>query len=425
MSNPRKAAAEILLKTERDGAYSNITLSSYCERERFTREDKALLSALVYGVLDRKIALDYVLGDLMRSPLKKTAPFTLQVLRTALFQIMYMDRIPDSAAVNEAVKLIKASGEKRNAGFVNGVLRAVLRNGISLPEDDTPKSMSVRYSCPEHIISGFISDYGLGTARLLLEESLRTPPMTLRVNTVKTDTEALLRDLTDNGINVCRGQAENSLTVPCGMDVRSSNAYRDGLFFVQDTASSLAVSALAPKSGERVLDMCAAPGGKSFTAALLMENTGDIVSCDIYEKRVELISASAKRLGLDIIKPIACDASKYNGDLGKFDCIICDVPCSGLGVIRRKPEIKYKAEQNFNELEELQFRILCNAVKYLKNGGRILYSTCTLRKAENEGLVIRFLKEYNSFCKTNEKCLMPHIDKTDGFYYALLEHCVS
>ena len=197
--------------------------------------------------------------------------------------------------------------------------------------------------------------------------------------------------------------------------------YKNGMFYVQDLASQIAVSTLAPKEGERVLDMCAAPGGKTFTMAQLMKNKGEIVACDLYEARVGLIAESAKRLGLDIIKPIVCDASQFNEDLGKFDCILCDVPCSGLGVIRRKPEIKYKPQSDFCSLEELQYSILCNAVKYLKKGGRILYSTCTLRCAENEKLVIRFQKEYNNLNKVSEKTLMPHIDKTDGFYYALFK----
>lgn len=420
MVNARRAAAEILFKIEKEGAYSNIAVASFFKSVSLTREDKALASALVYGVLDRKITLDYVLQKFMRSPLKKTAPFTLQVLRTALYQIMYMERIPDSAAVNEAVKIIKGSSQSRNAGFVNAVLRAALRSEITLPAGNTAKELSVSYSAPVKIAESFLTDYGADTARALLEESLKAPPLTLRVNTVKTDIATLQSALAELGISTERGLTENSLTVWGGMDIAENELYKKGHFYAQDAASQLAVSALAPKSGERVLDMCAAPGGKSFTAATLMQNQGEIVSCDLYEARVGLISRSAERLGLDIINTVTCDASEYREDLGKFDCILCDVPCSGLGVIRRKPDIKYKAELNYDELEQLQYKILCNAVKYLKKGGRILYSTCTLRRAENEGLVIRFLKEYNSFRKEYERCLMPHIDKTDGFYYALL-----
>ena len=422
MDNPRKTAVNILLKIEKESAYSNITLAAFFKDAQLSKEDKALCSALVYGVLDRKITLDYVLASFMKTPLKKTAPFTLQVLRTALYQIMFMEKIPDSAAVNEAVKIIKKSRESRNSGFVNAVLRSALRSENLLPSGDSPQDLSVKFSCPLWMVESFINDYGKETAIKLLEESLKPAPLTLRVNTVKTTAAELKEELLKMGVACHDGDIENSLIIEKGMDISNNELYKKGYFYAQDIASQKAISVLAPKAGERVLDMCSAPGGKSFTMAALMENKGEIVACDLYEARVGLIEKSAKRLGLDIIKPTVCDASEYNENLGKFDCILCDVPCSGLGVIRRKPDIKYKTDNDFEELNELQFKILCNAVKYLKPGGRILYSTCTLRRAENEKLVIRFQKEYNGFCKMHESCLMPHIDKTDGFYFALLKN---
>ena len=189
---------------------------------------------------------------------------------------------------------------------------------------------------------------------------------------------------------------------------------------MQDKASQKAVSVLNPQKGERVLDVCAAPGGKSFTMAEYMENEGELISCDLYENRVKLISDNAKRLHIDIIKTRTADAGVYDENLGLFDAILCDVPCSGLGVIRRKPDIKYKPHTDFKELEDIQYSILTNSVKYLKKGGRILYSTCTLRKDENENLVLRFLKDYKNFRKEYEHTFMPHVDGTDGFYCALL-----
>lgn len=421
MDNARKTAVTVLLKIEKQSAYSNISVAAALKETELTREDKAFVSALVYGVLDRKITLDYVLSSFMKTPIKKTAPFTLAVLRTALYQIMFMDKIPDSAAVNEAVKLIKKSRENRNTGFVNAVLRAVLRSEKLLPQGDTTKELSVRYSCPEWIVESFVEDYGVETAKKLLEESLKAPPFTVRVNTEKIGAFALGEELEKEGVTLINTEIDNAFILDKGIDIAKNPLYKNGMFYVQDLASQIAVSTLAPKEGERVLDMCAAPGGKTFTMAQLMKNKGEIVACDLYEARVGLIAESAKRLGLDIIKPIVCDASQFNEDLGKFDCILCDVPCSGLGVIRRKPEIKYKPQSDFCSLEELQYSILCNAVKYLKKGGRILYSTCTLRCAENEKLVIRFQKEYNNLNKVSEKTLMPHIDKTDGFYYALFK----
>lgn len=422
MANPRKTAVSVLTKIEKDNAYSNITLKSFLNDAELTHEDIAFVSALVYGVLDRRITLDYVLSRFMKTPLKKTAPFTLNVLRTALYQIMFMDKIPESAAVNEAVKIIKKSKESRNAGFVNAVLRAALREETLLPEGDSGKELSIKYSCPLWMVESFLKDYGLENTKAFLEESLKAAPVTLRVNTIKTDTESLKAKLYDININSKEGEIKNSLILEKGTDIAKNELYKNGLFHVQDLASQTAISVLAPKKGERVLDMCASPGGKSFTMAEYMENSGEIIACDLYEQRVGLIADGAERLGLDIVKTAVSDATVYNENLGKFDCILCDVPCSGLGVIRRKPDIKYKPECDFSELEEIQYSILKNAVKYLKKGGRILYSTCTLRRSENENLVIRFQKEYNTFRKVCENTLMPHINNTDGFYYALLEY---
>ena len=420
MDNPRKVAVKTLLKIERDNAYSNISLASAFKEAELSAADKSLASALVYGVLDRKLTLDYVLAKFMKSPIKKTAPFTLQVLRTALYQIMYMDKIPESAAVDEAVKLIKKSRESRNSGFVNAVLRKILREKFELPTGDAAKEMSVKYSCSEWIIDSFLKDYGLQNTQKLLGESLKAAPLCIRANTLKASSRELKEEFEKTGIALKEGAIENSLCFEKGIDIANNTLFNKGYFHVQDIASQTVTSVLNPASGDRVLDMCAAPGGKSCTLAEIMQNKGEIISCDIYDARIGLIRDNAKRLGIDIINPILCDATEYNEQLGEFDCVLCDVPCSGLGVIRRKPEVKYKEKQDLSELEEIQYKILCNAVRYLKKGGKLLYSTCTLRRAENENLVIRFQKEYNNFRKVYEHTYMPHIDSTDGFYCALL-----
>lgn len=418
MTNQRKLAVSILFKIENDKAYSNLTLASFLKDTELNNEGKAFVSALVYGVLDRKITLDFVLSRFMKTPIKKTAPFTLCVLRTALYQIMFMDKVPESAAVNEAVKLIKKSKESRNAGFVNAVLRSVLRAESLIPKGDSIKDLSIRFSAPEWIVESFVCDYGKETAIKLLEESLKLPSVTLRANTIKTSVNALKEKL---GIKADETVFKNCLILEKGLDLANNELYKQGMFHAQDLASQKAISVLSPKPNQRVLDICAAPGGKTFTMAQFMENKGEIIACDLYEHRVGLIADGAKRLGINIIKPCVNDALVYNEALGEFDVVLCDVPCSGLGVIRRKPDIKYKSDNDFTELCEIQYKILCNAVKYLKIGGKILYSTCTLRSAENEDIVNRFLKEQNCFKKVSEKTLMPHIDKTDGFYYALIE----
>ena len=412
MANARKTAVKVLVKIEKEGTYSNLGVAEALKNSELNLQDKSLATAIIYGVLDRKITLDYILSKFLKTPINKTEPFTLMVLRSALYQIKYMDKIPESAAVNEAVKIMKSSKFSRNAGFVNGVLRSVLRTDVEIPKGDSAEDLSVRYSCPLWIVESFLKDYGLADTKALLEESLKPAPTVLRINTVKADISEIEKEYEIK---------ENSIELTKGIDISNSELYKKGLVYAQDYASQRAVEILSPKSGDRVLDVCSAPGGKAFTMANLMGNKGEIIACDLYPHRVELIERTAKRLGLDIIKTAVADATRYNPKLGEFDCVLCDVPCSGLGVIRRKPEIKYNALPCLEELKNIQLSILKNAVKYLKKGGKLLYSTCTLRREENEKLVISFQKEYNDLCKVYEHTFMPHKDGTDGFYCALFE----
>ena len=352
--------------------------------------------------------------------MKKIAPFTVNTLRTAVYQIYYMDKIPDSAAVNEAVKLVKGSKESGNAGFVNAVLRNILRNRVEMPCGSDIKSLSVKYSCPAAIVGSFVKDYGTETAKQLLIASIDTPPLTVRVNTLKISARELAEKLEKQGITAEISEDKSALVLKHCSDISENELYRKGFFYAQDLASQRAVGMAELKPGERVLDICAAPGGKSFTAAMLMQNAGEIISCDLYEQRVRLIESGAKRLGISIIKPKTANAEIYDETIGRFDLVLCDVPCSGLGVLRRKPEIKYKDVCLDETLTQTQLKILENAARYVKKGGRILYSTCTLRQNENENLVNSFIMRYNMFRKAYEHTYMPHIDKTDGFYCALL-----
>ncbi len=421
MANARKIALNALCDVRSGGAYSNITLNKYFSENDLSVADKSLATALFYGVLDRTITLDFVLSQHIKTSLKKVQPLALEILREALYQVMYMDKIPDSAAVNEAVKLIKNSKHKHLSGFVNGVLRNILREGIKLPDGSDVKSLGVIYSCPEWIIKSFIEDYGLENATQLLEHSLHTPPVTLRVNTLKTNATDLTKELLKENISVCQTKLENALEIAGGIDVTKSIAYHNGLFHVQDVASQTVVSVLAPQSDEKVLDICAAPGGKTFTMAQNMENCGKIVACDLYEKRVELIKKGAKRLGITNIDARQNDAVKINNTFENFDVILCDVPCSGLGVIRRKPEIKYKDITEYKDITLIQSKILENSAEYLKANGRILYSTCTLRRCENEDIIQRFLDKHPQYELKYQRTFMPHVDGSDGFYCALLQ----
>ena len=421
MANARLIAVNALIKVNKENAYSNITLDKYLSCTDISDKDKALATTLFYGVLDRKITIDYVISKFSKTPVKKLSPITAEAIRIAIYQLLFLERIPESAAVNESVNIVKRSKEARNSGFVNAVLRNIIRNPVELPSGDSVKELSVRYSCPEWIIESFIADYGKENAVELLKSGNEAPPVILRVNTLKTDAKGLITALLEEGITAREHEfIENALVLENGFDIRQSNLYKKGFYHIQDTASQLIVTKLSLKSGERVFDLCAAPGGKSFTMAEIMGDKGEIVACDLYEKRVNLIDKGAKRLGLNSIKPQVSDATAFNKDLSLFDAILCDVPCSGLGVLRRKPEIKYKNVGDFTDLQKIQREILSNAVNYLKENGRILYSTCTLRRAENEEMIADFLKENKNFTLEYEHTFMPHIDGTDGFYCALL-----
>ncbi len=420
MPSARKVAIDALLKVNNDLAYSNIALNNILKIAQLSSADKQFATALFYGVLDRKITLDYVLDSLIKTSFDKVDDFTKEVLRTGLYQIMFMEKVPDSAAVNEAVKIIKASKKRYNSGFVNGVLRSAIRADKLLPDGNTSHDLSVRYSCPEWIIESFIKDYSLDTTVCLLEETVKPAPTYLRVNTLRITTDELLLQLKNTGVSAKAADESDAIEILSGFEIQNNVLYKDGLFHVQDLSSQKCAKLLGAKKGERILDICAAPGGKSFTSALLMANEGEIVSCDLYENRTNLIKKGAERLGIDIIKTCVADATLYNKEKGEFDAVLCDVPCSGLGIIRRKPDIKYKQISEFSNLEKIQSEILENAVKYLKPLGRIVYSTCTLRKNENEKQVERFLKVHPEFELEFMHTFMPHIDGTDGFFTALL-----
>ena len=422
MANVRKIAVKALLEVEREKSYSNLTLAAHFkDNPDLSSQDKALISNIFYGVLDRKITLDYYLSKLIKTPVSKIKPFTLCVLRSALYQIVYLDKIPDSAAVNEAVKLMKSSKESYMSGFVNGVLRGFLRNPVPLPQGDTIDDLSVTYSCPKWIVENFIKDYSVEDAKELLRESLKAAPVYLRVNSLKTDCQTLVSKLNEQGIEAKPTETKDAVEICGGMSFSENELFKKGFFHVQDLSSQKCAALLGAKENERVLDLCAAPGGKSFTIAQLMNNKGSLFSCDLYEHRTKLISEGAKRLGISIINTKTLDATKPLPFDEPFDAVLCDVPCSGLGILRRKPDIKYNALKSLEELQKIQGEILRNAAGVVKKGGRILYSTCTIRKAENEEIVKAFLKENKNAVLKYEHTFLPHKETADGFYTALIE----
>ena len=383
----------------------------------------AFVTALVYGALERQITLDFVLQQYLRQPLRKLRPEVRVILRMGVLQLYFMDKIPASAAVNESVKLVKKNGCAYAAGLVNSVLRKISETPLTYPKTgDLVSDWSIRYACPKALVEHFIKDYGESDAQGILSASLSGAPTVLRVNTLKTTAKDLQNRLQTEGIETIPGALENVLIVQKGGALEQLSSYQEGLFHVQDTASALCVQALALQPGQTLLDMCAAPGGKSFTAAQIMQNQGRIMAFDLHEHRVRLIADGAKRLGISIIDAHAQDAAAFHADLLKTaDRVLCDVPCSGLGVLRRKPEIRLRELAFIDNLTDIQYNILVHASKYLRMGGLLVYSTCTLNRAENEGVCDRFLRENPAYQKDGDyKTLLPHKDGTDGFFIARL-----
>lgn len=438
MKSARQAAFEALLKIQKEGAYSNLVVDATLkENDHFDERDKAFFSNLVYGTLDRLILIDYNLSMYLNQPVRKLKPELHTILRLGTYQLLFLDKVPSRAAVNESVNLAKVNKSAFAASLVNAVLRRVADNGLRLPEgsENDPDYLAIKYSCPEWLISMWIEAYGFDNAIALAEKALEAAPVVVKVNTLKTTVDDLIWKLAEEGVVAEKSSKfHDSLVLNNTGAVEELLAYQDGLFHAQDFASQICCKALDAKPGETVFDLCSAPGGKTFTIAQSMKNTGCVRAFDIYQSRVELIKNGAKRLGLDNVYTYLSDATIFNENYGMADRVLCDVPCSGLGIIRRKPEIRFKKSAEIDNLPEIQYSILCNATKYLKDGGRLVYSTCTLNPKENDEICNRFLEEHPEFeavkvlpelrrYSENDKylTLMPHLHSTDGFFVAAFQ----
>lgn len=428
MGNPRQVAYKALLKIEKDEAFSNLALDGVLSKSELDTRDKSFVSNLFYGVIERKLTLDYNLSLYLTKPIKKLKADVLTIMRMGAYQVLFMDKVPNSACVNESIKLSKSSGCGYASALINAVLRKICDNGLVLPNgEDFTKYISVKYSCQQWLVEKWLNEYGKEDTIAFLESSLRTSDIYIRVNTVKTDAESLISQLNDEGAQAEKTYNENTLKIKLkGKDVATLESFKLGLFHVQDMASQLCAKALMAEENDTVFDLCSAPGGKAYTVCEMMNNKGKVYCFDIYENRVSLILKGAKRLGLTAIKGAVGDASVYNEKLGLADRILCDVPCSGLGIIGRKPEIKYKSEEEISSLHEIQLSIINNASRYLKVGGRLVYSTCTLSKDENEEVCKSFLAQNSNFKPVGVfddgdecmKTLMPHKNESDGFFIA-------
>jgi 16S rRNA (cytosine967-C5)-methyltransferase len=410
VNSARFETVKALLRFFKTDEFSDKALSELLEKNDFSDNDRRFTAALFYGVIERKITLDYIIGIYAK---KRIDPEVQNILRAGLYQLLYMDSVPDRAAVDESVKLCEAFKKTSAKGFVNAILRGFLRDGKDYPlPDDKLTALSVKYSVNTDIVTSFVNDYELTKAIEILDGFCQSDHTYITLNTARfseNDLKEAFPDAQNTDIPGCYIVSGNPIASP---------AFHEGMFHVQDYSCAKAC-ALLGSSGDNnsdILDLCAAPGGKSFTLA--ERTSGTVYACDISAKRLALIEDGKKRLKLSNIKTLLQDGRVFNENLPTFKRILCDVPCSGLGVIRKKPEIKYKNTEDFGRLALIQYDILETAVKYLAPGGILLYSTCTLRKDENERVVERFLDSNKGFT-ADMNTIFP--GESDGFFTAVIK----
>lgn len=416
----REIARQVLNKCVLSEQYSNIALDTALSRNPLSAADRGLLTALVYGVLERGITLDHWI-DSLATGRGEIDGDTRTLLRMGLYQLAFLDRVPDHAAVNETVSL----APRRTKGFVNAILRSFLRSNkeITLPdrEIDTVSYLSVRYSFLPEICRVFLETYGLERTERLLDAFCQKPPLNLRANTLKISREELIEHLRKAGYEASETLESPSGICLSGATVTALPGFDAGWFFVQDEASQLCVEALDAQPGMRVLDTCACPGSKSFGAAIDMQNRGEVISCDLHKNKLSLVQRGAERLGIEIIQIGERDARAENAAWqNSFDRVLCDVPCSGFGVFAKKPELRYKNPEKSAALPVIQREILDRSSSFVKVGGQLVYSTCTLLPRENGENVHAFLEAHSEFELLRERTLYPDVDGTDGFYFAVL-----
>ena len=410
----RETALNVLIACRKDGAWSNSVLKTYTIRDGLDRREAALASRLCYGVLQNRGKLDFYLKQLLTGKLKDLHPVVHDILHLGLYQLFEMDKIPESAAVNESVTLAKKYCRKQRfaPGLVNAVLRGAVRQKDTLKQ---PTRLEDRYSHPEKLVKLLRENVG-DKLEMMLQANNEAPDMVIQTNTLKISTQELVKRLEEEGVSVKNHPwMIDCLVLADTGRLEQLPAFQEGLFYVQDAAAKLAVLCAQLPKDAKVLDCCAAPGGKSFAAAIAMGGTGHITSCDVHEHKISLIDGGAKRLGMDNITAGVQDASQCREEwLERMDAVIADVPCSGYGIIRKKPDIRLKDPDTMRSLPQLQLAILKNQSRYVKPGGVLLYSTCTVLKRENEDIVEAFLKENTEF--TLEKLNLPDVfpENTNG-----------
>ena len=434
----REIAYKVLLDIEKNKNYSNMAINKHFKDVKMSNQDRGLATEIIYGVIENKYYIDYMIDKLSKVKTNKMEIYVKTLLRMGIYQIMFLNSISDYAAVNETVNLAKKKNSKVS-GFINGILRNVIRQkeeiGKVKTKDDVDY-LSIKYSYDKWMIRNWMIHFGKEFTEELLEANNERPNIYLRTNTLKITRDELIKKLEKQNIKAEKvNVVEEAIKVEHLKDIENNNLYKEGLFTVQDVSSMLVGKVMNPKENSLVLDVCSAPGGKTTHMATLMNNTGQVVSRDIYDHKLKLIKAASKRLGLTNVDVEEFDGMKLDREsIGKFDYVLADVPCSGLGIIRRKPEIKYKEKEEFRQLPPIQKKILENASKYVKVGGNLIYSTCTIQDSENIDVVNEFLqknknfelvpiKEVNVDLENQEKGYMkiyPNVHNMDGFFISKL-----
>ncbi|MBU5426480.1 16S rRNA (cytosine(967)-C(5))-methyltransferase RsmB [Tissierella pigra] len=439
----REVSLNILYDILINEAFSNISIKKYLDEENLIHMEENLVREIVYGVLENDIYIEYIISKASKIKLKKIHPKILIILKMGIYQLIFMDRIPESAAVNESVNLAKKHGHKGTISFVNGILRNIIRNKeefIKIEKKNKADYISIKYSHPKWMVERWIKEFGEDFTEDLCKKNNESPELNIRVNTLKTNKEKLKNSLNNYGFKVRDSiYAFDSLIVENPTKITEVLEFKQGHFFIQDESSTLVGQIMNPNQGSTIIDICSAPGGKSTHLGQIMNNKGKILSMDIYQHKLRLVEENAERLGINIIQTAISDGTKMEESLINVgDYVLVDAPCSGLGLIRRKPEIKRnRKEEDIKELVNIQYKILSNAKEYLKVGGILIYSTCTIEKDENSNIINRFLEENKNFrlvsienrlhnkenietLKDGYIQLFSHIHNTDGFYIAKL-----
>lgn len=416
-TNTRELALDMLLAIDRDGQYSHLVLRDVLDKYQYlSKQERAFLTRLTEGTVERMLTLDYVIDQFSKTKVKKMKPLIRELMRLSVYQIMYMDGVPDSAVCNEAVKLARKRGFSGLSGFVNGVLRSVARGWKNV----TFQNESVRYSVPEWIIDGWNADYGRDVTEKMLEAFMQPAKITVRTNTQKCTPEELKDRLSQEGVTVEAIEGISYAFALSGFDYLAGlGSFQDGWFYVQDISSMTVAHAADPKKGDYIIDVCAAPGGKSSHLAELLDGSGMVEARDLTEYKVGLIEENILRHDLHNMKAVQQDATLFDEtSVEKADILICDLPCSGLGVIGRKSDIRYKmTAEKAHDLAVLQQEMLDTVWKYVKRGGKLIYSTCTIHKEENEDNVAVFLQKHPQFTLVEQRQIFP-MEGSDGFFVA-------